>query len=65
MSTGNSSRIELNMECAETANLYKWYRETRPSVQARNLTTAGLTSDSYGDFFLDSNLCSEFHPKSV
>ncbi|CAG9540713.1 unnamed protein product [Cercopithifilaria johnstoni] len=47
LSTGNSSRIELNMECAETANLYKWYRETRPAVQARNLTTTGLTSDSY------------------
>ncbi|VDO13359.1 unnamed protein product, partial [Brugia timori] len=48
LSTGNSSRIELNMECAETANLYKWYRETRPSIQARNLTTTGLTTDSYG-----------------
>ncbi|VDK71135.1 unnamed protein product [Litomosoides sigmodontis] len=47
LSTGNSSRIELNMECAETANLYNWYRQTRPSVQARNLTTVGLTSDSY------------------
>ncbi|KAL4002081.1 replication factor-a protein 1 (rpa1) family protein [Acanthocheilonema viteae] len=47
LSTGNSSRIELNMECAETTSLYRWYRETRPSVQARNLTTAGLTSDSY------------------
>uniref|UniRef100_A0A915Q761 Replication protein A subunit n=1 Tax=Setaria digitata TaxID=48799 RepID=A0A915Q761_9BILA len=47
LSTGNSSRIELNMDCAETANLYRWYRETRPSVQARNLTTTGLTSDSY------------------
>uniref|UniRef100_A0A0R3RIM8 Replication protein A subunit n=1 Tax=Elaeophora elaphi TaxID=1147741 RepID=A0A0R3RIM8_9BILA len=47
LSTGNSSRVELNMDCAETTNLYRWYRETRPSVQARNLTTAGLTSDSY------------------
>ncbi|KAM3724830.1 putative replication factor Asubunit [Dirofilaria immitis] len=47
LSIGNSSRIELNMECAETTNLYRWYRETRPSVQARNLTTTSLTSDSY------------------
>ncbi|EJW86244.1 hypothetical protein WUBG_02846 [Wuchereria bancrofti] len=48
LSTASSSRIELNMDCAETASLYKWYRETRPSVQARNLTTTGLTADSYG-----------------
>ncbi|EFO18545.2 replication factor A 73 kDa subunit [Loa loa] len=51
LSIGNSSRIELNMDCAETANLYRWYRETRPSVQARNLTTAGLSSDNYARDF--------------
>lgn len=47
LSTSTSSRIEINMDCTETVNLYKWYREARPSVQARNLTTASLSLDSY------------------
>ncbi|VDK82721.1 unnamed protein product [Onchocerca ochengi] len=47
LSTAPSSRIELNMECAETANLYKWYRDTRPSIQARSLSMPSLTADSY------------------
>ncbi|VDO45318.1 unnamed protein product, partial [Onchocerca flexuosa] len=51
LSTGSSSRIELNMECAETANLYRWYREIRPSIQARSLSMPTLTSDSYGNSF--------------
>ncbi|VDN04151.1 unnamed protein product [Thelazia callipaeda] len=53
LSTGNSSRIELNMNCSETVNLYRWYRETRPTLQVRNLTTTGFSSDSYCNFFIE------------
>uniref|UniRef100_A0A183EDI5 Replication protein A subunit n=1 Tax=Gongylonema pulchrum TaxID=637853 RepID=A0A183EDI5_9BILA len=47
---GDQTRLydkEIEGQTIETTKLYRWYRETRPSVQPRNLTTFGGGGDNY------------------
>uniref|UniRef100_A0A183V0M0 Replication protein A subunit n=1 Tax=Toxocara canis TaxID=6265 RepID=A0A183V0M0_TOXCA len=47
LSALNSTRIEVNPDCDESRALYVWYRETRPNIEVKRITTTGMGGSSY------------------
>lgn len=48
LSVLNSTRIKINPDCDESKALYVWYREKRPSIDVKRITTGSMGGDSSG-----------------
>ncbi|VDK45473.1 unnamed protein product [Anisakis simplex] len=47
LSAMNSTRIEVNPDCTESRALYVWFREKRPSIETKYVTSTVLSGDAY------------------